>query len=462
MNMIDSKSSNDFLEQIGSSDVQKLYGRIKRADINGKNLKQVLLSCFGNYVIKATKNGITVYISSSTASLNFIYNDELYSEEEMVDLIGYSREYQQSILSLGMSYANKDGMFGRPTITLLPGCFLIMNREKRGVHTRSWYDMMITPEPDQYSLENMQRGVLRYIKGRKIYLLTSGGVDTAFLVSILHHHDDIVYASIRLDRSGGNNTPEDASILLKKMLSGAKYKHLVFSKVEHDIINESTLICTRTIDRDLVEQIDVGDKVAIITGQNSDSILSPGMVKGDSVTSYFQNWGAKGGLKALLLNTLIVSFKNPITRTIMKLICSIVNVPLQFSGKIILDYSVKGFYYGSWKGVPFFYNRQKIPVELEKNFSSLNNLFPSSKISPYQRLLLIKIYTYSTQAMQSQKGTCQPGYEFIHPYNSTEFIGYGLNNSQRISEIWSPKISMLNHVYKSGLDKKHKFYHKNY
>ena len=83
--------------------------------------------------------------------------------------------------------------------------------------------------------------------------------------------------------------------------------------------------------------------VYIISGQNSDSIIAPGFIKGDSLLSYFMNWGMTGALKSFFVNFLLSTYEKKVVRKMLKLILVLLNPILKKFYSKRIELSAWGF-----------------------------------------------------------------------------------------------------------------------
>jgi hypothetical protein len=450
-------NSENFLSKLTPEMILEVYGDLSIETLDEcKNISNVLIDTFGDYIVKAKQDLFNVFISSSAASLSFIFKGEIYTEEEMIILQGYSREYLKDIENLGKSYAPKNKMFGYDVVTLLPGCILIIDQDGKEIQNTSWYDMLLN-KPDKFSLKQMKSSAYKYFKNKKTFLLTSGGVDTAVLINILKNIKDISYASYYFEYTGGNNTPENARELLDTMYIADDYRHDIYQyKSLHKIDKK---IYGQDVDFDLMKRLNLIDtKTYVACGQSSDSIIAPGFVKSDSLISTFKNWGFIGGVKSMVVNAMLVFFRWNISRIVLKTLFIIPNIFLKLFSDKVIDYSVRGFYYGLFNTVPFIYSKNNINQELEKSFKNINKLFLNEIKDDSVSLILLRIYSKSVYAMQNQRGVETKGYKYLLPFHSAYFIGYCFNRKFSMSEIWKPKEDLIKFLHKEGFPKDFLFY----
>ena len=453
-------NSEVFLSELTLQSVLEVYGDLDiEAIVRSGNIPQILINMFGDYIIKAKKDSHNVYISSSAASLSFIFNNKVYSEEDMIKIKGYSRGYLKNINVLGMSYTSKCNMFGGGVVTLLPACILIIDRDGNVMQNTSWYDMLVN-RPNKFSLDQMKSSVYQYFKNKKTFLLTSGGVDTAVLITSLKSIKDIRYATYYFETTGGNNSPEDARRLLDTMCMEGSYQHVIYRTKCFDRVDKK--IYEQDVDFDLMKRLKLTEtKTYVASGQNSDSIIAPGFVKSDSFWSTYRNWGFIGGSKGMLVNTLLVFFRWNFSRICFKQLAILINFFFKLFSDIVIDYSARGFYFGLYNTVPFIYSNKNITQELIQSYENINKLFLNGIKEDNDSLVLLRLYSYSVYAMQNQRGVNTKGYRYILPFHSAQFIGYCLNRKFNISEIWSPKLAMIDFLRKEGLSKGFSFYRKN-
>lgn len=451
--------SGEFLSSLTREMIVKVYGDLDIATIGKEEkLSDIVVDFFGDYIIRVKCGPYDVFISSSAASLSFVRNDKIYSEEDMIGISGYSDEYLKNIESLGRKYAPKNNMFDSKTITLLPACVLILDQHGSVIQNTSWFDLLLET-PSKYSLEKMKNSVGRYFESKKTFLLTSGGIDTAVLINLLKSIKDIKYASYYFERTGGNNTPEDARRLLHVMMGEKKYQHEVY-QLDSLYANENK-IYEQDVDLNLMKRLDLIDTSSCVAcGQNSDSIIAPGFVKSDSLLSTFSNWGLSGGLKAMTVNTMLVFFRWDLSRRMLKGIFFILNLFLKpFSDKKI-DYSVRGFYLGLFDTIPFVYSKRHLNNDLHASYDNVCKLFLKKIKDDNSSLVLLRLYTYAVYAMQNQRGVKASGYKYLLPFHSAYFIGFCLNRDFHLSEIWNPKKPMRDFLCNEGLPNDFLFYRK--
>ena len=450
-------SSEIFLSKLKPNMVQKIYGDLNNKTLNKVgNISDILIDTFGDYIIKAKLNLLNVFISSSAASVSFIFDDKVYSEEDMINLKGYSKDYLNDIENLGMSYAPKNKMYDTSVVTLLPGCILVVESNGNVIQNTSWYDMLLN-KPLKFSLKEMKKSVHKYFENKKTFLLTSGGVDTAVLIGILKKLKDIRYATYYFETTGGNNCPEDAKLLLDAMHTSDNYKLEIYRYENLHEINKK--IYAQDVDMDLMKKLNLVETRAYVAcGQNSDSMIAPGFVKSDSLISTFKNWGIIGGVKAMAVNTMLCLFRWNISRITVKAMLGIINVFLKVFSDKIIDYTARGFYNGLFNTVPFIYSKKNLNHHLDKSYDNISKLFLNEIRNDSASLILLRLYSYSVYAMQNQRGVETKGYKYLLPFHSVHFIGYCLNRKFSVSEIWNPKKTMINYLRKEGLSKKFIFY----
>ncbi len=453
------QDSKEFLSNLTSQMIVKVYGDLETVNIGREqNLSDVVVEFFGDYIIKLKHGSYDVFISSSAASLSFIRDAKIYSEEDMISTVGYSDEYLKNIESLGRKYAPKNNMFDIKTITLLPGCVLILDEHGSVIQNTSWFDLLLET-PNKYTLEKMKNSVNKYFESKKTFLLSSGGVDTAMLVNLLKNVKDISYASYYFDRTGGNNTPDDARRLLNAMIGEEKFRHDVF-QLDCLYANENK-IYEQDIDLNLMKRLNLVDTSSYVAcGQNSDSIIAPGFVKSDSLLSAFSNWGLLGGVKAMIVNTMLVFFRWDFSRRVLKGIFFFLNLLLKLFSDKKIDYSVRGFYFGMFNTIPFVYSKRRINHDLHDSYETVCKLFLKKIKDDNSSLVLLRLYTYAVYAMQNQRGVKGSGYKYLLPFHSAYFLGYCLNREFSLSEIWNPKKPMIDFLRKEGLQRDFLFYRK--
>ena len=453
-------NSEVFLSELTLQSVLEVYGDLDIESVySSENIPEILINTFGDYIIKAVQYSASVYISSSAASLSFIFNGLVYSEEDMIKIKGYSGEYLEGINKLGMSYTPKNKMFGPDVATLLPGCILIIDRDGNLIQNTSWYDMLAN-RPNYFSLTQMKSSIYQFFENKKTFLLTSGGVDTAVLIALLKSIKDIRYATYYFETTGGNNSPADARRLLENMCIDAGYQHDIYRIKWLDRVDKK--IYEQDVDFDLMKRLKLTEtKTYVACGQNSDSIIAPGFVKSDSLWSIYKNWGFIGGSKALLVNTMLVFFRWNFSRICLKQLAKSINFFFKLFSDIVIDYSARGFYFGLLNTVPFIYSNKNITQELIQSYENINKLLLNGIRENNDSLVLLRLYSYSVYAMQNQRGVKTKGYRYMLPFHSAQFIGYCLNRKFNISEIYNPKLPMVDFLRKEGLSKGFSFYRKN-
>ena len=452
-------NSEKFLSKLTYEMISRVYGDLDLEALKtSKDISEVVIQKFGDYVLEAKEDQFNIYISSSAASLSFVTDGELYSEEDMIILKAYSSEYLEDIQKLGMAYAPKTKMFDN-ALTLLPGCILVVNATGDEIQNTSWYDML-SNKPNTFSLAQMKISVYKYFKSKKTFLLTSGGIDTALLISALKSIKDIRYATYYFETTGGNNSPEDARHLLDNMGIDGGYQHDIYRTKWLDRVDKK--IYEPDVDFDLMKRLKLTEtKTYVASGQNSDSIIAPGFVKSDSFWSTYRNWGFIGGSKGMLVNTLLVFFRWNFSRICLKQLAILINLFFKLFSDIVIDYSARGFYFGLFNTVPFIYSNKNITQELIQSYEDISKLFLNGIKENNDSLVMLRLYSYSVYAMQNQRGVKTKGYKYMLPFHSAQFIGYCLNRHFKISEIWNPKIAMIYFLRKEGLSRDFMFYRKN-
>ena len=450
--------SREFLSNITIEMIEEVYGDLDTSKIGKEQkLSDIVVEFFGDFLIRVKCDSHDVFISSSAASLSFVHGNKIYSEEDMINMAGYSAEYLKNVESLDGTYAPKNNMFDN-TSTIRPGCVLVLDKNGTVIQNTSWFDLLLK-SPNKYTLKKMKRSVSSYFASKKTILLTSGGIDTAILVNSLKGINDISFASYYFDRTGGNNTPEDARRLLDVMVKEKKFQHYV-NKLESPIINEDK-IYPADIDMALMSHLNLmNSNVCVACGQNGDSIIAPSFIKSDSLMSTFNNWGILGGTKAMIVNTMLVLFRWNFSRLILKGIFIIINIFLKLFSDKVIDYSARGFFIGLFNTIPFVYSKTDLNHDLYSAYDSLNKLFLNKIKDDNASLLLLRFYTWCVFAGQNQKGTEATGYTYLLPFHSAYFIGFCLNRDFHLSEIWNPKRSMVNFLHSEGLPKDFLFYRK--
>lgn len=452
--------TNIFLSSLSPKIIKKVYGDINIqhiAENNFSSISELLIEVFGDYIIEIELNSNRIFISSSACSLSFVYKDEIFSEEQMLSSEGYSSKYLEDIDDLSISYAPKSQMFSEDVFVLFPSTILVTN-DKNFVQKNSWLDILLG-RPQDFSIHKMKRSLKKYFSDKKVYLLTSGGVDTALLLDIFNDKDDICYVTYNFERTGGNNTPNDAKRLLENMLKNKSYKHFIFHTDNLHSLKEK--IYEQDVDLDLMKRLKLENKgVFVVSGQNSDSIVAPGFVKSDSFLSLFRNWGFKIGLKSIFVNTMLVMFGSSVTRTIFKFLLKPLDIFLRVYSNKILDYSIKGFYIGLFDSVPFIYSKKTINKKILESYDQINSLFMNGLKNDRSSLTLLRFYSYSLYAMQNQRGVNTEGYRYILPFHSAHFIGYCLNRNFNLNNIWNPKKSIIDYLISNGMKKSFLFYGK--
>ena len=450
--------SREFLSNITIEMIEEVYGDLDTSKIGKEQkLSDIVVKFFGDFLIRAKHDSYDIFISSSAASLCFVQNNNIYSEEEMITMEGYSAEYLKNIESLGAIYAPKNNMFDNAS-TILPGCILVQDKNGSVIQNTSWIDMLLET-PNKYTLKKMKKSVSNYFTSKKTIVLASGGIDSALLINCLKGINDISFASYYFKRTGGNNTPQDARRLLDEMMKEKKFQHYV-DKLDSLHFNKEK-IYGPDVDMTLMKRLNyIDSSVWVATGQNSDSIISPGFVKSDSFMSTFSNWGVLGGTKAFIVNTMLALFRWNFTRLILKGIFVIVNIFLKLFSDKVIDYSARGFYFGIFNTIPFVYSKRDLNQDLYSSYDRLCKLFLYKIKDDNPSLVLLRLYSKAVYAMQNQRGMEASGYKYILPFQSAYFIGFCLNRDFHLSEIWNPKRSMVDFLHSEGLPKDFLFYRK--
>ena len=452
------ENTQNFLNTLSPKNIKNIYGDLEFNSLSGFNsISEILVEKFGDYILEFDTHDCTFFISSSACSLSFIYENKIYSEEEMIHLKGYHQDYYNNIDKLGMSYAPKNNMFGNGVITLYPASIVVLKNGNLKQIT-SWLDIL-KGKSKSFSFIKMRESIRDYFDTKKIYLLSSGGVDTALLINFLKCKDDIEYITYNFDRTGGNNTPNDAKKLLNLMIKDKPYVHKVYKEANIEPIKDK--IYQQDVDLDLMNRLSLkNSNVLVLSGQNSDSIIAPGFIKSDSILSLFKNWGLLGGLKAIIINLLLVLFRWKIARFAIRFLSLILNLFLMVFSNKTFDYSARGFYIGLYNGPPFIYSKKIITRDILRSFKDIDNLFIGGIPDDHSGLVFLRIYSYSLYAMQNQRGVLKTGYKYVLPYHSSYFIGYSLNKRFALSDIWSPKKAMIDFLISDGLHKGFLFYGK--
>ena len=452
-------SSTDILNSLTLDENLILHGELRKELIPlNANLINILTNIFGDYILQISEEDRKIFISSSSASLNFLKDGKLYSEEKILKMMNYNKEYLNDVEVLGISYASKQNMFTEKVVSFLPGSIIILNNNNDFIYSRSWFDIYEN-NPGIFSLEKMIASVRSHLKDKTCTLLTSGGVDTAFLLCTLKDINSIDFASYYFDETGGNNAPEDAKGLLNIIYKNGKYDHSVYR--EKNFKTNSKRLRLIDVDEHLCSIRNLTKKEHyVVSGQNSDGIIAPGFVKGESLISYFKNWGIIGAFKSLLVNFLLYAYQKRLIIRLLSLIIILINPLIGLFSLRKLELSSWGFYAGLQSSVPFFINKNEC-VQLRENYNELKNFYAGKDTESFGFLIYLRQYTYCLAAVQNQRGTKSSGYRYVLPFQSAQFIGYSVNKTARLKNIWSPKSELISYISRAVSDFSLKFYHRN-
>ena len=452
-------SSSDFLNSLSLDENLVLHGEIsEELVVQHTSITNILMNTFGDYVLQVCEEKRKIFISSSSASLNFLKNGKLHSEEEILKLMEYSDKYLNEVEIHGICYASKQNMFNDEVKSLLPGSVLILDNNNICVYSASWFDCYTAGVFD-YSLFNSQTCIENYFKDKSCTLLTSGGVDTAYLLHCLKDVDPIDFVSYRLEETGGNNAPEDAKNLLGKMYAGKNIEHATYQLTSIKPISRRLRLYD--VDEHLCTTRNLIDKeVYIISGQNSDSIIAPGFVKGDSLVSYFKNWGTIDAFKALIVNYLLYAYQNKLMKGCLSLTFTILNpIVLRLTSRKF-EFSSWGFYAGLQNSIPFLIGKTECKL-LRKNYSELEKNYVGADKESWAFLIYLRQYTYCLADVQNQRGTSTSGYRFVLPFQNAQFIGYSVNKKSQVRDIVSPKNKLIAYLSRRVPNLALKFYNIN-
>ncbi|MDC0162357.1 hypothetical protein OAI87_02010 [Paracoccaceae bacterium] len=452
-------NSNDFLSSLSLDENLVLHGEIKREIVvQQTDITNILTNTFGDYVLQICQEKRKIFISSSSASLNFLRDGNLHSEEEILKIMKYNDEYLNEVKILGISYASKQNMFTDKVVSLLPGSIIILNNNNDCVHSASWFDIYEN-NVAIFSLAKMSISIRNYFKGKTCTLLTSGGVDTALLLYNLKGLNSVDFVSYRFDTTGGNNTPEDAKNLLSMIYGGYNYDHSVYETKKFK--STSKRLCLPDVDEHLCSIRNLTEKEhCVVSGQNSDGIIAPGFVKGESLVSYFKNWGIVGAFKSLLVNFLLYAYQSRLIRGPVSLIIMVLNPLVLILISRQFELSSWGFYAGLQSSIPFLIKKTEC-AQLRKNYNKLKKYYAGEDTESYAFIIYLRQYTYCLAAIQNQRGTTTSGYRYVLPFQSAQFIGYSVNRRLGLKDIVSPKHELISYISSVVPDLTWKFYHRN-
>ena len=163
------EGSRKFINSLRDMKNLKIYGELEhKVVLECANLTNVLELNFGDYVLEFSDSNYTIFLSSSSASINFIWDGVLYSEEKLLNYLDYNDNYIRQVDLLGISYASKFSMFTDQVSSLLPGFILVFDAHKNLIYSASWFDCY-TDNSSTYSLTQLQSCLQSYFKENIVF-----------------------------------------------------------------------------------------------------------------------------------------------------------------------------------------------------------------------------------------------------------------------------------------------------